>query len=103
MTEGFRPPTPGDLAARRPAPEEPAEVAPAGGGTGISPGGSGDGQGTPYGEEVEALQDGTGDERVDAAVRRLEAVDDLPVGEHVAQYDAVHRTLQDALAQIDEG
>jgi len=46
---------------------------------------------------------GTGDDRVDAALQRLDTVDDLPVSEHVAQYDALHRTLQDALAAIDEG
>jgi hypothetical protein len=46
---------------------------------------------------------GTGDDRVDAALRRLDAIEELPVSEHVAQYDAVHRTLQDALATIDEG
>jgi hypothetical protein len=47
--------------------------------------------------------DGTGDPRVDAALARLDALDELPVAEHVAQFDALHRTLQDALAAIDEG
>jgi hypothetical protein len=53
------------------------------------------------GSEPEA--GGTGDARVDAALARLDALDELPVAEHVAQYDALHRTLQDALATIDEG
>lgn len=94
-TGPVRTPTPGDLMARRPVPgpppaatmaEEPAEE-PADGGRHDAP---------PAGQ-------GTGDNRVDAALRRLDAVDELPVSDHVAQYDAVHRTLQDALAAIDEG
>jgi hypothetical protein len=40
---------------------------------------------------------------VDAALRRLDLLESQPVSEHVAQYDALHRTLQDALAAIDEG
>ena len=39
-----------------------------------------------------------------AAVReRLEGVHDTPLAEQVAAYDDVHRTLQDALARLDEG
>jgi hypothetical protein len=75
---GDRIPTPGDIAAARPA--QPAQSA--------------DGE----------IAEGTaGDPRVDAALERLDALDELPVSEHVAQYDALHRTLQDALATIDEG
>jgi hypothetical protein len=40
---------------------------------------------------------------VEAALERLDSLDELPVSEHVEQYDALHRTLQDALATIDEG
>ena len=54
----------------------------------------------PAGEFPEGT---VGDARVDAALQRLDALDELPVYEHVAQYDALHRTLQDALATIDEG
>jgi hypothetical protein len=54
-------------------------------------------------QPVEQPGDGTGDARVDAALARLEDLDELPVAEHVEQFDAVHRTLQDALATIDEG
>jgi hypothetical protein len=43
----------------------------------------------------------TGVPPVDAAVERLAELDDLPTGEHVAIYDAVHRQLQDALADLD--
>jgi hypothetical protein len=46
---------------------------------------------------------GIGDPRVNAALQRLDSLDELPVSEHVEQYDALHRTLQDALATIDEG
>ena len=35
-------------------------------------------------------------------VSRLDALEGLPVGEHVAVFDAVHRELQDALATLDQ-
>jgi hypothetical protein len=55
-------------------------------------------------DDPEAVHpDGTGDARVDAALGRLDTLDELPVAEHVEQFDALHRTLQDALATIDEG
>ena len=37
-----------------------------------------------------------------AARERLEALDGLPVPEHVQGFDEVHRLLQDALATLDE-
>jgi hypothetical protein len=40
---------------------------------------------------------------VEVALNRLEDLDALPVGDHVAVYDEVHRLLQDALAALDEG
>ncbi len=40
--------------------------------------------------------------QVASALARLEGVEDVPVGEHVAVYDEVHRLLQDALASLDE-
>ena len=43
----------------------------------------------------------TGVPAVDAAVERLAELDALPTSEHVAVYDAVHRQLQDALADLD--
>jgi hypothetical protein len=39
---------------------------------------------------------------VDVALGRLDDLDELPVTEHVAVYDEVHRLLQDALAALDE-
>lgn len=44
----------------------------------------------------------TGDTRVDAALTRLQTLDELPVAEHVGVYDEVNRLLQDALADLDE-
>jgi hypothetical protein len=40
---------------------------------------------------------------VDAALTRLEDLDETPVSEHFVVYDEVHRLLQDALAALDEG
>ena len=45
----------------------------------------------------------TGEPRVDEAVERLVALEELPVTEHVAVFDETHRMLQDALADLDEG
>ena len=39
---------------------------------------------------------------VDAALSRLQALDDLAVPDHVEVFDTVHRALQDALATLDE-
>lgn len=39
---------------------------------------------------------------VDHALERLEALDELPVADHVVVYDEVHRLLQDALAALDD-
>jgi hypothetical protein len=39
---------------------------------------------------------------VEAALSRLDDVEDLPVADHVVVYDEVHRLLQDALAALDE-
>jgi hypothetical protein len=36
------------------------------------------------------------------AVALLEQLEELPVAEHVAVFDGVHRQLQDALASLDE-
>jgi hypothetical protein len=46
---------------------------------------------------------GYGDPRVDAALARLATVSELSGMDQVAEYEAVHRTLQDTLATIDEG
>lgn len=44
----------------------------------------------------------TGDARVDEALQRLTALDDMPVGEHVGVVEGIHRTLQDALAEDED-
>ena len=47
---------------------------------------------------VDGSADGTA---VDDAVARTAELDDLPVAEHVARFDAVHRALTEALSAID--
>jgi hypothetical protein len=41
-------------------------------------------------------------EQVEAALAALDELDDTPVAEHVEVFDRVHRSLQDALATLDE-
>ena len=41
-------------------------------------------------------------EQVDRALALLDGLDETPVAEHVDVFDAVHRSLQDALAALDE-
>jgi len=43
----------------------------------------------------------TGDDAVDEAVATLRDVSAVPVDEQPAIYDAVHRALQDRLADVD--
>jgi hypothetical protein len=43
----------------------------------------------------------TGDLAVDEALSRLAEAADLPLEEQVGTFDAVHRTLQDRLADVD--
>jgi hypothetical protein len=43
----------------------------------------------------------TGVQAVDDALTPLRELDDLPTAEHVPYYEAVHRQLQDALADLD--
>jgi hypothetical protein len=40
--------------------------------------------------------------RVDEALRALADLHERPVHEHVELFDGLHRTLQDALATLDE-
>lgn len=47
-------------------------------------------------------ESGTGDERVDEAMAQLRALAGKPAAERVAEYEAVHRTLQDTLATVDD-
>jgi hypothetical protein len=41
-------------------------------------------------------------EQVDTALALLDGLDELPVAVHVEVFDQVHRSLQDALATLDE-
>jgi len=43
----------------------------------------------------------TGDDVVDDAVALLQGLDDVPVAERPEVFDAVHRTLQDRLADVE--
>ena len=40
--------------------------------------------------------------QVAAALRALDGLEQRPVSEHVELFDGLHRTLQDALATLDE-
>jgi hypothetical protein len=41
-------------------------------------------------------------DQVDRALELLDGLDDRPVSDHVEVFDQVHRSLQDALATLDE-
>jgi hypothetical protein len=43
----------------------------------------------------------TGDDAVDAAMQRLAGISGRPLDDQLAEYDAVHRTLQDRLADVE--
>jgi hypothetical protein len=45
----------------------------------------------------------TGDPRLDAALAELDRLPDLPVTEHAAVFEEVHRVLQGALAEAPPG
>jgi hypothetical protein len=45
----------------------------------------------------------TGHPEVDAALDALDRASRLPPAEQIAAFEAAHRTLQEALAAIDEG
>ncbi len=51
---------------------------------------------------TEASPAGTGDDRVDAAVRRLDELDMMPTAEHVGRYDELHAGLQDILTATEQ-
>ncbi len=52
--------------------------------------------------ETPAVTAPTGDERVDQAVAPLAGLADVPVADHPAVLDEVHRRLGEILAQLDE-
>lgn len=45
----------------------------------------------------------TGEPRVDEVLSTLAGIENRPTSEHVGVYDEVHRGLQDALANLDQG
>jgi hypothetical protein len=45
----------------------------------------------------------TGEPRVDAALRLLERLPDLPVNEHPELFELVHAQLSDVLGELDSG
>ena len=45
----------------------------------------------------------TGDPRIDEVLSGLSGIEGRPTAEHVGVYDEVHRGLQDALANLDQG
>lgn len=45
----------------------------------------------------------TGEPRVDAALARLDELPDLPVTEHRAVFEHVHKSLTDVLGELDDG
>ncbi len=49
-----------------------------------------------------APREPTGNARVDEALQRLAALDDMAVVEHVAVVEDIHRTLQEALAEDED-
>jgi hypothetical protein len=44
---------------------------------------------------------GTGDQRVDAALRLLDRLAELPVGEHAPVFERVHAELTEVLGDLD--
>lgn len=58
-----------------------------------------------HGDESQGAADlpETGDPRVDEVLGKLAGIEHRPTGEHVGVYDEVHRGLQDALANLDQG
>jgi len=57
----------------------------------------------PESDQEERRRPVTGNDRVDAALNELDALDDLPTSAHADVYEEVHRRLQGALADLDVG
>ena len=57
--------------------------------------------GTPAGNPAGADSAASTVAAVQASMADLDQLDDLPVADHVARYDALHGTLSEALAAID--
>jgi hypothetical protein len=61
---------------------------------------AGAGRGRP---EQAGERPATGEPRVDAALARLDELEGLPVTEHRAVFEGVHRRLRDVLGELDTG
>lgn len=83
-------------AGTSPAGAEPAGAEPAGDDQAVADQAAGDALAA-----AGAHVPGTGDQRVDAALRRLEQVAQLPVGEHAPVYERVHADLTEVLGDLD--
>ncbi len=55
------------------------------------------------GELVLPVWEPTGDSAVDAALERLNELDDLDASEHVAVFESVHRQLHQRLSDLNAG
>ncbi len=55
------------------------------------------------GELVLPVWEPTGDAAVDAALERLNELDDLDASEHVAVFESVHRQLHQRLSDLNAG
>lgn len=55
------------------------------------------------GELVLPVWEPTGDPAVDAALERLNELDDLDASEHVAVFESVHRQLHQRLSDLNAG
>ena len=51
----------------------------------------------------ETAGNATGEPRVDAALARLDELEELPVTEHRAVFEDVHRRLRDVLGELEAG
>jgi len=70
------------------------------------PGGTGPAGDEPAGDRQALAQggaspSGTGDPRVDAALRLLDRLPELPVGEHAPVFERVHAELTEVLGDLD--
>jgi hypothetical protein len=54
-------------------------------------------------EEPDERRPATGEPRVDAALARLDELEELPVTEHRAVFEDVHRRLREVLGELDTG
>ena len=70
------------------------------------PGGTGPAGDDPVADDkapgaAAASAPGTGDARVDAALRMLDRLPELPVGEHAPVFERVHAELTEILGDLD--